>query len=213
MGFLCLRREYGKDCPVCALVSKLYKSDSAEDLEMAKKIMAKARYYSPVLVRGEEEKGIRWWSYAKTPYASLLKWASNQEEYGDITDPKQGTDIEVTNKKPDKGEYFVTTIELKRKQSDFCKGMEEGKCKELLNNIPNLDDAILKKTAAEMQTMLDEWLLGDEEETPETAEAGGEVEKFGKGKEKKKAAVDTSGMSEIDKEFAAILATETDEDE
>jgi hypothetical protein len=209
VGFVCLRREYNKPCPVCALVNKLYKSDNAEDVVLAKKLTAKARFYSPVLVRGEEEKGVRWWSYAKTPYAKLLKWASNQEEYGDITDSKHGTDIELVNKKPPGGEFFVTDIELKRKESDFCKGMEEGKCKELLENIPEL--MIDKKTAEEIQVLLDEWLLGDEEETVESAEEGGEVEKFGVGKEKKSSpAKADKEMSEIDKKFAE-LTTEDDE--
>ena len=51
----------------------------------AKGLFVKQRYFSPVLVRGQEDTGIRAWGYGITAYKKLLSLVLNPE-YGDITD-------------------------------------------------------------------------------------------------------------------------------
>ena len=67
-GFLSPKRNFGEDCPLDTFVRKLWEDGSDESREMAKKLMAKQRFFSPVIVRGEEDAGVRLWGYSKTVY-------------------------------------------------------------------------------------------------------------------------------------------------
>ena len=138
---------------------------------MAKKLMAKQRFYAPVLVRGEEEKGVRWWSFGKKAYQQLLSLVLNPE-YGDITDIETGTDIVLKYTVPpptppgqQRTEWPETILTPRRRSSVLCDDAVGGtdRCAELLDNIPNLDDVFIRKTPEEIQVMLDEWLSGDSE--------------------------------------------------
>ena len=64
-AFLSLKRNYGQDDPIDNFVRALYNEGDEESVKMAKSISAKQRFFSPVLVRGEEDKGVRIWGYGK----------------------------------------------------------------------------------------------------------------------------------------------------
>ena len=64
-------------------------------------MFAKQRFFSPVLVRGEETEGVRVWGYGKLAYQKLLGIVLDPD-YGDITDPEDGNDLK---KKPSKRRY------------------------------------------------------------------------------------------------------------
>ena len=67
-GFLSPKRNFGEDCPLDTFVRKLWEDGSDDSRELAKKLMAKQRFFSPVIVRGEEDQGVRLWGYSKTVY-------------------------------------------------------------------------------------------------------------------------------------------------
>ena len=94
-GILCPKRNFGENCPVCELITKLRDEGTKEAYELCKKLYPKARYYAPVIVRGEEDKGTRVWSFGKTAYKLLLGYFFDPE-YGDFTDIQEGTDITLT---------------------------------------------------------------------------------------------------------------------
>ena len=103
-GILCPKRNHGEDCPICDFASKLWRegvenNDDTAKRE-AKKLFARKRYYSPILVRGEESKGVRVWAYGKTAYETLLSYVLDPD-YGDITHPETGTDIVMTYNIPE----------------------------------------------------------------------------------------------------------------
>ena len=50
------------------------------------------RTFKPVIVRGEESEGVKFWGFGKTAYQELLSIIIDPD-YGDITDPKNGRDI------------------------------------------------------------------------------------------------------------------------
>ena len=54
-GFLCPKRNFGDDCPVCEFATKLFNQGDTESINMAKKLFARQRFFSPVIVRGEEK--------------------------------------------------------------------------------------------------------------------------------------------------------------
>ena len=93
-GFLSPKRNFGEDCPLDTFVRKLWEDGSDESRELAKKLMAKQRFFSPVIVRGEEDQGVRLWGYSKTVYEKLLGLVLNPD-YGDITDVENGHDFKI----------------------------------------------------------------------------------------------------------------------
>ena len=131
---------------------------------MAKDLMARQRFFAPVLVRGEEEKGVRIWGFGKMAYQQLLNLVLNPE-YGDITDVETGTDLVLKYGKPPGAQFPQTTLTPRRRTSPLCDDAVGGavKCAELLDNIPEFDGLFTRKTPEEIQVMLDEWLAGEDE--------------------------------------------------
>jgi len=159
-AFLSLKRNYGQDDPIDNFVRALYNEGDEESIKMAKSISAKQRFFSPVLVRGEEDKGVRIWGYGKQVYEQLLNLVLNPE-YGDITDVDTGTDLTLQYGKPAGAQFPVTNLTPRRKSSGLTKTSEE--TTELLESIPDIEGSFDKKTFDEMQTILDNFMnVGDD---------------------------------------------------
>ena len=58
---------------------------------------SKLRTFVPVIVRGEEGEGVRFWGFGKTVYQEILGY-SIDPDYGDITDPSSGRDLTIEYK-------------------------------------------------------------------------------------------------------------------
>jgi len=89
---------FGKPDPIQEVIETLRSSGSNEEKEIAKKLQATPRTYVPVLVRGEEEQGVRFWGFGVQVYKQLLKLMTNAN-WGDITSFTEGHDIEIEFKK------------------------------------------------------------------------------------------------------------------
>ena len=162
-GFLSPKKNFGEEDPLNDFVRKLFNEGTEESIKMAKSLMARQRFFSPVLVRGEEDKGVRIWGFGKRAYEQLLQLVLNPE-YGDITDVETGTDLVITYGKPPGAQYPQTGITPRRRSSPLCDDAVGGpdRCAELLDNIPNFDELFPRKTPQEIQVMLDEWLAGED---------------------------------------------------
>ena len=86
---------WGEEDPVVDFTTKLRKTSDSENWRLAKQLDPKMRVFAPVIVRGEEEKGVRLFEFSKTLYMELLSVADD-EDYGDFTDINQGFDFVVT---------------------------------------------------------------------------------------------------------------------
>ena len=75
--------------PIREFTKQLRSSNDKENWRLAKKLDAKTRIFAPVIVRGEEDKGVRLWQFGKLIYEELLSLAVD-EEIGDYTDIAQG---------------------------------------------------------------------------------------------------------------------------
>ena len=160
--------QFGKPDPIQELINKLRDDASKESYELAKKLYPKMRCYAPVVVRGEEDRGVRLWSFGKTVYQSLLNIMLD-EDYGDITDPKTGRDVKVICTKPPGRMWATTEVRPRGKQAPLA---ETKQAKEWLSNIPALDDLYTIKTYEELEKIVNDWLSGDDESETETQEFG-----------------------------------------
>jgi hypothetical protein len=175
-GFLCPKKNFGDTCAACDFASKLYKEKTEESAKMAKKFLPRQRFFSPVVVRGEEKEGIKVWGYGKNAYQDLINLVLNPD-YGDITDPEQGTDLGLSTSKAPGQSFPITKIIAARKTSKLCQGSMED-CKDLLDSLPDFDKLHTRKTSEEVATILDEYLAGDHSEE-EVEKDSKEVAKFG----------------------------------
>tara|TARA_R110002153_G_scaffold16136_7_gene57110 strand:- start:1464 stop:2228 length:765 start_codon:yes stop_codon:yes gene_type:complete len=160
--------QFGKQDPFQELINKLSEAGGQESYEMKKKLYPKMRVYAPVIVRGEEEKGVQVWSFGKLVYQQLLTYMMD-EDYADITDPNNGTDITVTVTKPPGQQWAKTEIIPRRKSSKL--GTNE-QIKEWTTDMPDPTKMFTLKSYEELSTIINNWLSGDEAETSEGTEHG-----------------------------------------
>ena len=86
---------FGKKDPVQEFRQMLQNMGGKENWSLSGKLTPRANYYVPVIVRGEEDKGVRLWRVGITMYKALLQLAAD-EDVGDYTDVAEGRDIKVT---------------------------------------------------------------------------------------------------------------------
>ena len=115
-GFLSPKKNFGEDDPLDSFVRKLFNEGTEDSMKMAKNLMARQRFFSPVIVRGEEDKGVRLWGYGKMAYKELVTLALNPD-YDDITDPESGTDLVINYGKPPGASFPKTSITPRRRSS------------------------------------------------------------------------------------------------
>jgi len=153
--------QFGNPDPVQELINKLRgdnDTDTQKDsYELAKKLYPKMRSYAAVIVRGEENKGIRLWSFGKTVYQDLLNIMLD-EDYGDITDPLEGRDVKVECVKQPGRKWAMTSVRPRPKSTQLCDDPKQAK--EWIDNIPNLDDLYSCKSYDELEKIINDW-LGD----------------------------------------------------
>mgnify|MGYP003336046241 FL=1 len=164
---LCPKKNFGENCPMCDLVSKLYKEGDEESRKMAKDMSAKQRFFSPIVVRGEEEKGVQLWGYSKTIYEELLKLMLNPE-YGDITDQDEGLDLVVSSSKKAGKMFAETSLTPKRKSSPLASRKEL--ITEIVNHGTDFDNLFERKTASQVAEILDNFLKGGGDEGGDVSE-------------------------------------------
>ena len=188
-GFLSPKKNFGEEDPLDNFIRNLFNEGSEESVKMAKNLMARQRFFSPVLVRGEEEKGVRLWGYGKMAYTELLNLVLNPD-YGDITDTTEGTDLVIGYGKPPGAQFPQTSITPRRKSSRLSK--EDADIENFLENIPDFDTVFDRKTSEQVQGMLDEFLLEDKD----AEEVSSETTKY-KNEE----------QSSVDKAFSELLGS------
>ena len=135
--------------PILEFASQLRKTNEPDNVALAKKLFPKMRILAPVLVRGEEDKGIRFWEFGKMVYTELLG-VMMDEDYGDITDIAAGRDM-----------YDTTTVRVKPVQSPLAKKGEEAE--EYLENQKNAVELFNKYSFDEMKASLQKYLAPSEE--------------------------------------------------
>ena len=176
-GILCPKRNFGEGCPFCEFASSLWREGSdkndEESKKLAKSLFVRTRYFSPVVVRGREEEGIKVYGYGKQAYELLLGYILDPE-YGDVTDINEGTDITLTYTKPTKpGAYPQTNLKMRRNTSALLD--DKDAIPALLDGMPDFDSLFERQTPAQVDAILDEQLASDgsaESRSSETAKYG-----------------------------------------
>ena len=159
---------FGEQDPVVDFVNELRKTSDRDNWSLSGKLAPKMRVFAPVVVRGEEDKGVRLWGFGKQVYNTLLQLAAD-EDVGDFTDVMNGFDIvvEMTQGNP----YPQTSVRIKPKQSTLSDN--NAHVDTWLKNQPDPLKCFTKYDFNFVKKQLENWLSGNEDgdDTPAPVQA------------------------------------------
>ena len=147
--------QFGNPDPFQDLITKLRDEGTKESYELAKKLYPKMRCYAPVIVRGEEDAGVQLWAFGKNVYQSILNIMLD-EDFGDITDPKDGRDVKVRCSKPAGKKYTETDLQARGKSSLLSTNSETSKM--WLASIPDVTAMFTPKSFDELSKIINDWI-------------------------------------------------------
>ena len=157
---------FGEKDPIALFAGKLREGEyNKENYVLAKKLDAKNRIFVPVIVRGEEDKGVRLWQFGKLVYEELLALAVD-DEIGDYTDIVGGRDLTVETVGPEATgtPYNKSSIRVRMKTSPLSE--DATKVETWTNEQPNPKEGLFKLFSFdEMKSALEKWLSPEEEES------------------------------------------------
>ena len=160
---------FGEKDPIALFAGKLREGEyNKENYVLAKKLDAKNRVFVPVVVRGEEDKGVRLWQFGKLVYEELLALAVD-DEIGDYTDIVNGRDLTVETVGPESTgtAYNKSSVRIRLKTSPLSE--DAAQVETWTNEQPNPKEGLFKRFSFdEMKSALEKWLSPEEdsEEVP-----------------------------------------------
>ena len=165
--------------PIVEFAKKLKNTGDKEEWQFARKLEPKMRTFVPVLVRGNEKEGVKFWGFGKQVYQAILSYIADPD-YGDITDLKSGRDLVVEFRTAEEtGKSFPeTTIRPKPNQTPAVDPTD----KELVAKIGDQSDILElfeEPTYDDLKEAMDTWLnegddTGSEQSEPKAEETQAE---------------------------------------
>lgn len=148
---------FGEPDPIMEFADKLKSIGTKEDWVLGKKMEPKLRVFVPIVVRGNEKEGVKFWGFGKEIYQSLLDIMVDPD-YGDITDPINGRDVIVDYKTPKEvgNTYGKISVRVKPVQSKVTEDREIAE--KIVHGQINILDIFPKPTYEELKKALEKWL-------------------------------------------------------
>ena len=158
---------FGRPDPVAEFADKLKSTGNKDEWIQGKRLEPKMRTFAPVIVRGEESEGAKWWGFGKTVYQELLGVIADPD-YGDITDPSAGRDIVVERQTPAEAgnQYGKTTVRVKPNQTPITEDAEQ--LQSIFDNQADLTELYTDPSYDELKEALANYLNPNSDETAET---------------------------------------------
>ena len=159
---------YGRPDPVQQFADKLKSTGNKDEWIQGKRIEPKMSTFVPVVVRGEESEGVKFWGFGKTVYQELLGIIADPD-YGDISDSTAGRDITVERQTPAEAgnQYGKTTIRVKPNVTALSD--DSNLLERLLDEQPDIKELYNEPTFDELKEHLSNF-LNPSDSTEETTE-------------------------------------------
>ena len=153
--------------PILEFAEKLKRLGDTENWKAGKKMEPKLRTFAPVVIRGQESEGVKFWGFGKTVYQEILAIIADPD-YGDITDENEGRDVVIEIVEEAGKTYPETRIRVKPNVTKLTDNAElENK---LLNEQTEITDIYSELSYAELKGVLENWLnptaSHDDEDAP-----------------------------------------------
>lgn len=152
--------------PIAEFADSLSDTGNKEDWLMSRKLQPKMRTFVPIIVRGEEKEGTKFWGFGSDIYKELLGYLADPD-YGDITDSEAGRDIIVTFSTPEEAgnTYGKIGIKVKPRESKIT---DDADLKtKILEDQPDIFDVYEQSTYDELKNVLKKWLENNTETDPD----------------------------------------------
>ena len=186
---------FGNADPVVEFAEKLKKTGDKDDWLMGRKIEPKMRTYVPVIVRGKESEGVKFWGFGKTVYTELLGFYADPD-YGDLSDPMNGRDIVVEfTPSEGPGQYPKTAIRVKPNVTPVTE--DKNVAEKIAQHQPDLSNIFKEPSYDDLKDALEKWL------EPE-AEAEAEAEAPASSNESKTEGTTDTTVNKVDDVSAAF---------
>ena len=181
---------FGRPDPVQQFADKLKSTGDKDEWIQGKRIEPKMRTFVPVIVRGEETEGVKWWGFGKTVYQELLSIIADPD-YGDISDSMTGRDIVVERQTAAEAgnQYGKTTIRVKPNVTALSD--DSNLLQKLLDEQPDIKELYQEPTFDELKSHLSNF-LNPSDSTEETTEKEPEM-------------VATEGSSNVEDDFDKLF--------
>ena len=157
---------FGRPDPIEEFAQKLKGSGNKEDYQLSKKLEEKMRTFAPVIVRGEESQGVKFWGFGKTVYQELLSIIADPD-YGDITDPVNGRDVvvEFISAEESGASFPKTNIRVKPNQTPISD--EPSVLEKVKTSQKDITEIYQEQSYEDLTNVLNEWLNPSEDSTEE----------------------------------------------
>lgn len=137
------------------------------------KLKPSTRYYALILIRGLEHEGPKYWGFTEKVWKDELLPIFADDDYGDITDLENGTDVLLTfTPKELTGTTFPSTKISPRRKSSVATSDPE--LLEKIKNTPAVTTFFREPSADELQAAVDKYLNPNRSE-PDTAHSDANV--------------------------------------
>jgi len=160
---------FGRPDPVAEFADKLKSTGNKDEWIQGKRLEPKMRTFAPVVVRGKESEGVKFWGFGKTVYQELLGVIADPD-YGDITDTAGGRDIGIERQTPAEAgnQYGKTTVRVKPNQTTIT---DDAKLlTSIMDNQSDLTELYNEPTYDELKEVL-QTFLNPSDDTQTTATA------------------------------------------
>ena len=160
---------FGRPDPIEEFSKKLKANGNREDYAMGRKLEAKMRTFAPIVVRGQESEGVKFWGFGKTVYQELLS-INTDPDYFDITDAMNGRDIVVEFKTAEElgAQYPKTSIRVKPNQTPITE--DASLMENLMENQKDIREIYKEQSYEELTLALENWVNGNSESDDEQEE-------------------------------------------
>tara|TARA_R100001510_G_C7617864_1_gene179528 strand:+ start:281 stop:1051 length:771 start_codon:yes stop_codon:yes gene_type:complete len=148
---------FGEADPAVEFAEKLKATGNQDDWKMARKLEPKMRCYVPVLIRGKESEGVKFWGFGKTVYQELLSFIADPD-YGDITDLRSGRDVVVEYLTPEEAgnSFGKTTIRVKPNQTAATE--DKNVAEKVVSGQKDINEIFRKVSYDDLKAALETWL-------------------------------------------------------
>lgn len=204
--FLCPNKMKGEPDPICDFATTCWneytKTNDESYKEMFKAMAPTLRVYVPIVVRGQEDKGIRWWSISpRTTYKEILNHVrSGLRQNVDITDATEGLDLMVTVEPGFNGWLMPTTITTALKPTPLAGTKAE--IEKIIDSVTEVETLFEYSPVEEMKIALDKHINPNADDSDSSA---GAARDFTSNDEKKDTGSDDKVSKKIDDALDNLL--------
>ena len=150
-------QSFGRPDPIVEFADKLKRMGDKEDWKAAKQMEPKLRTFVPIVVRGQEGDGVKFWGFGKTVYQEILGYKADPD-YGDITDPQTGRDLTIQYISAEEAGASYPTTQLRVKPSQTPLAESADSVQKLLENQTEITDLYSELSYDELKDVLEGWL-------------------------------------------------------